>query len=316
MKTEKLNKVTKKLRPFEKYEPPQPRNKDLPPTYNIILSASNKGSGKTYNIIQLLTNYENSGFVSEKGEDVVMRTIWISGGTSRSKQNSILDSLKSLANDDRIDVETNIDEKINEIYEDVLLEKQEVEIYQIYIDTYNKFMRLKDLSKLTTQELDLLESKEYVDPKDDTDRPIDKITGKYLLHPKMVFLVMDDLISTDAFSSKKNNILNKLSIKSRHDSDKLAPLNLIFISQNLKSIPPIIRRQTDIFVLLKNANKQIVIDAIADEVGSHFSKDVLLKHYEYTSEIPYGALIVSIHKKEEPENRLKLGWTERLINSV
>ena len=70
MKTEKLSKLTKQLRPFEKYEPPQPRNKDLPPTYNIILSASNKGSGKTYNIIQLLTNYENSGFVSEKGEDV------------------------------------------------------------------------------------------------------------------------------------------------------------------------------------------------------------------------------------------------------
>jgi len=122
--------------------------------------------------------------------------------------------------------------------------------------------------------------------------------------------VMDDLISTDAFSIKRNNILNKLSIKSRHDSEALCPINLIFISQNLKSIPSIIRRQGDVFVLLKNANKQIIIDAIADEVGSHFSKEELLKYYNYTSSIPYGALIVSIHKKEKKENRLKMGWTE------
>jgi hypothetical protein len=312
MKTIKL-KTTAELRKYTKYEPPQPRNKDLPPTYNIILSASNKGSGKTYNIVQLLTNYEESGFVSENGEDVVMRSIWISGGTSRSKQNSILDSLKSLDDEDRIDVDTNIDKKINEIYDSILLEKQEIELYQIYIKTYNKFIKLKDLSKLTNAEFSLLESKDFIDPEDDYDRPVDKKTGKFLTHPKMVFLVLDDLISTDAFSIKRNNILNKLSIKSRHDSDALAPLNLIFISQNLKSIPSIIRRQSDVFVLLKNANKEIIIDAISQEVGSHFSKEELLKHYEYTSKIPYGALIVSIHKKELDENRLRLGWTDRLV---
>lgn len=314
MKAIQLKNITDKLRPYKKYEPPQPRNSDLPPTYNIILSASNKGSGKTYNIVNLLTNYENSGFVSEDGEDVVMRTIWISGGTSRSKQNSILDSLTSLDEEDRIDVDNNIDAKINEIYEDILLEKQEIELYQIYIKTYNKFLKIKDLSKLTQAEYNLLESKDFIDPDDDYDRPIDKITGKFLNHPKMIFMVMDDLISTDAFSVKRNNILNKLSIKSRHDSDKLAPINLIFISQNLKSIPSIIRRQTDVFVLLKNANKEIIIDAISAEVGSHFSKEVLLKHYEHTSKIPYGALIVSIHKKEKDENRLRLGWTQRLTD--
>jgi hypothetical protein len=309
MKTVKLN-TTAELRPFKAYKAPQPKNKDLPPTYNIILSASNKGSGKTYNIIQLLRNYEDSGFVSENNEDVVMKTIWLAGGTARSKQNSILDSLRSLDDEDRIDIDSNIDKKINEIYEEILLQKQEVENYNIYIQTYKKFIKLKDLSKLTNEELDLLESKDFVNPDEDMNRPKDEKTGKFLYHPKMIFLVLDDLISTDAFSIKRNNILNKLSIKSRHDSDKLAPLNLIFISQNLKSIPSIIRRQADVFVLLKNANKEIIIDAISAEVGSHFNKENLLKYYEYTSKIPYGSLIISIHKQEKPENRLRLGWTE------
>ena len=57
------------------------------------------------NFIQLLTNYEESGFMSEKGEDVKMRTIWVSGGTSRSKQNAILNTLKTLHDEDRIDIE-------------------------------------------------------------------------------------------------------------------------------------------------------------------------------------------------------------------
>ena len=94
MKFKRLINITDKIRSYTPYDPPQPRNTLLPPNFNIILSASPKGGGKTYNCIQLLTNYEDSGFVSSKGEDVKMRTVWISGGTSRSKQNSILDSLK------------------------------------------------------------------------------------------------------------------------------------------------------------------------------------------------------------------------------
>ena len=48
-----------------------------------------------------------------------MRTIWVSGGTSRSKQNSILDSLKTLHDDDRIDVEEQVDRRLKEIYEEI-----------------------------------------------------------------------------------------------------------------------------------------------------------------------------------------------------
>ena len=308
MKIKQLKNITDKIRKYIVYNPPQPRNKLLPPTYNIILSASPKGGGKTYNCIQLLTNYEESGFVSEKDEDVLMRTIWVSGGTSRSKQNSILNTLKSLHDDDRIDIEENVDVKLREIYENVKMERDLIDVYNIYRKTYDKFIKSKNLSNLSLDELTLLNFKNFVNPKDDPDAPKTP-DGKILYHPRMVFLILDDMIGSDGFSSmKRGNFLNRLAVKSRHESDELVGINLFFITQSFKSIPAIIRRQTDIFVLLKSASRIQILDAISEEVGSHFSKEELSKYYDNIMKIPYGSLILSIHKKEKDENRVRSGW--------
>ena len=308
MKIKQLKKITEKLRPYQKYEPPQPRNNMLPPTYNIILSASPKGGGKSYNCIQLLTNYEESGFVSEKGEDVRMRIIWVAGGTSRSKQNNILNSLKTLHDDDRIDVENNVDVKLKEVYEDVKLERDEIEAYNVYREVYKKFMKTKNLNNLTLEELTLLEWKQFVDPKEDPDAPRDK-DGNLLYHPRMVFLIIDDLIGSDAFSStKRGNFLNRLAVKSRHESEDLVGMNLFFITQSFKAVPAVIRRQCDLFVLLKSASRTQIIEAISEEVGSHFSKEELTKYYDEIMKVPYGSLILSIHKKEPDEQRVRMGW--------
>jgi len=311
MKLTQLKKITDKIRPYTKYEPPQPVNKDLPPTYNIILSASPKGGGKTYNIVQLLTNYEDSGFVSSDGKPVKMRTIWISGGTSNSKQNSILNTLKTLSKDDRIDLEDNVDEYMRVLYEDIKQERDMIEVFNIYRDVYNKFIRYNSLSKLTFEELSLLKMKNFIDPDKDPECPRDD-DGNILYHPRMVFLCLDDMIGSDGYGNKRGNFLNRLAIKSRHESDELVGLNLIFITQSFKAIPAIIRRQTDVFVLLKSANKDYIVDAISEEVGSHFSKQELLEHYNAVSKIPYGALILSIHKKETDDNRVRFGWTNRI----
>ena len=308
MKIKQLKNITDKIRNYIVYNPPQPRNKLLPPTYNIILSASPKGGGKTYNCIQLLTNYEESGFVSEKGEDVLMRTIWVSGGTSRSKQNSILNTLKSLHDDDRIDIEENVDVKLREIYENVKMERDLIDVYNIYRKTYDKFIKSKNLSNLSLDELTLLNFKNFVNPKDDPDAPKTP-DGKILYHPRMVFLILDDMIGSDGFSlMKRGNFLNRLAVKSRQESDELGRINLFFITQSFKSIPAIIRRQTDIFVLLKSASRIQILDAISEEVGSHFSKEELSKYYDDIMKISYGSLILSIHKKENDENRVRSGW--------
>lgn len=306
LKLKNLSSVNSEIRPFKKYTPPQPRNKDLPPCYNIILSASPKGGGKSYNCVQLLTAYENSGFVSSEGHDVRMRVIWIAGGTSRSKQNSILDTLKTLHEKDRIDVEDDVDEKLNEIYDGLLVERDMIEEYNEYRRVYKKFMK-SNVAKMTDDELALLEWKSYIDPAEDPLAPRD-YDGNLLYHYRMVFLVLDDLIAGDAFGNKKSNFFNKLSVKSRHESDKLVGINLFFITQNLKSIPAIIRRQTDIFVLLKSANREYIVDNISSEIGSHFSKEEVEKYYDEVMKIPYGSLILSIHKQENDKNRVRMGW--------
>jgi len=311
MKLTQLKKISNKLRSYVKYEPPQPINKDLPPTYNIILSSSPKGGGKTYNIIQLLTNYEESGFVSSDGKRVSMRTIWVSGGTANSKQNSILNTLKTLSKDDRIDLEDNVDEYLRVLYEDIKTERDEIEAYNVYRNIYDKFIKYKNVNKLSFEELSLLKFKNFIDPNTDPECPRDD-DGNILYHPRMVFLVLDDMIGSDGYGNKRNNFLNKLAIKSRHESNELVGLNLIFITQSFKSVPAIIRKQTDIFVLLKSANRSYIIDAISEEVGSHFSKEELMKHYDEICKIDYGSLILSIHKKEISENRMRMGWTNRI----
>lgn len=309
LKLKKLN-VNSEIRSYKKYTPPQPRNPDLPPCYNIILSSSPKGGGKSYNCVQLLTAYENSGFVSSEGHDVRMRIIWIAGGTSKSKQNSILDTLKTLHEKDRIDVEDDVDEKLNEIYDSLLAERDVIEEYNEYRRVYKKFMK-NNIAKLEDEELALLEWKSYIDPEEDPDAPRD-YDDNILYYPRMVFLVLDDMIGGDAFTTKKSNFFNKLSVKSRHESDKLVGINLFYITQNLKSIPAIIRRQTDIFVLLKSANREYIIDNISSEIGSHFSKEEVAKYYDEIMKIPYGSLILSIHKQEKDKNRVRSGW-DRII---
>ena len=307
MKIKTIKTITDKLRKHTKYEPPQPRNKDLPPTFNIILSCSPKGGGKTYNVVQLLTNYENSGFISQDGNDVKMRTIWISGGTAQSKQNSILDTLNSLHNEDRINMEDDVDEQMKILYEDLKQERDDIEAYNIYRKVYNKYIKSKKMTNLSLEELTLLKFKDFIDPDDDPDCPRD-LNGNILYNPRMVFLVLDDMIGSDGYGNNRKNFINRLAIKSRHESDELVGLNLIFIAQSFKAIPPVIRKQTDIFVLLKSASRNYIIDAIAEEVGSHFNKVEIEGYYDEIMKIPYGALILSIHKKEQDTHRVRLGW--------
>lgn len=312
MKTNKFKNLTNDINFGKKYITPEPVNKDLPPIYNIMLVAGAKGSGKGVIVNHYLQLCEKSGFQLPDKTKVEMRIIWVSGGTSKSKQNSILDELKTLHEDDRIDLDDNPNETLKGIYENIKEERDMIEAYNIYREVYKKYMKTK-LSNLTLEELTLLNFKSFIDPDDDPDAPRDAY-GKLLYHPRVVFFVVDDLIGSEVFSNnKRNNFFNTISIKSRHDSADLCPINLIYMTQSFKAIPMRIRTNTDIFILLKNANREYILDAISNEVSSHFTKEELMTIYDDVMKIPYGSLILSIHKKEKPENRIRVGWTQSVI---
>ncbi len=311
MNVKKLKNITSKINFGKNYITPQPINDDLPPIYNIMLICGSKGSGKGVICNHYLQLAEQSGYKMPNGDKVEQRIIWCSGGTSKSKQNQILDVLKYLDEDDRIDLNLdNPDKQLKEIYQTILDERDLIDAYNIYRKVYKKYIKSKDLADLTIDELTLLNFKNFVSPKEDADAPRTK-DGKDLYHPRVIHLILDDLIGSDVFSNvKKGNWCNNISIKSRHDSDKLCPINLIYLTQDFKKIPSVIRKQSDYFVLTKNANRTAIIEAISTEVGSIFSKEELEKVYDQIMHIPYASLIISIHKNEKKANRLRLGWSQ------
>jgi hypothetical protein len=300
--TEKKIDVNVKIRRHIKYNPPMPKNKSLPPCWFSFMSCSVKNSGKTYNVIQLLTAYENSG-ITQDGEECVMRTIWFSGSTATSKNNAIVKTLKSLADEDIYDIDGSNVGKLKEAYDDCLREKQEIEKYVEYEETYYKWKRVGE-EKLSALELLILDEKDFVNPKKLLDKP------KYK-RPRCVFMVFDDLISNPSvFNLRKGNFLNNLIPKHRHDAPHLVPINILLISQNWNSIPPIIRKNIDIFVLCKTANTQKLLESVSNEVGGVIGMKDLERLYFYATALPFGCLIINLHPRENI--RFRIGWETEL----
>jgi hypothetical protein len=312
MKIKTIRTLTDKIKFGTKYKAPVPNDDNLPPIYNIMMVAGPKGSGKGVIINHYLQLCEKSGFKNtDDNKPVQQRIIWLSGGTSNSKQNSILDELQNLHPDDRIDLdlEGDVNKELQIIYNDIRDERDVINAYNIYRKVYDKYMKSKNLSNLTMEELTLLRWKDFIDPKVDSDAPRDH-NGNLLYHPRVVFMVVDDLIGSDVFSNnKRGNFFNTISIKSRHDSKDLCPINLIYITQNFKSVPSVIRKNCDMFILLKNANRDAILESLSNEISSHFSKEELIQYYDEVIKIPYASLILSIHKAEREDRRVRVGWT-------
>ena len=311
MKIKTIKSLTSKINFGKKYKAPISNDDNLPPIYNIMMVAGPKGSGKGVIINHYLQLCEKSGYKTDDNKQVLQRIIWISGGTSNSKQNAILDELKNLHPDDRIDLDLDgdVNKELNIIYKDILDERDDIEAYNIYRKIYEKYIKSKNLSNLTMDELTLLKFKDFIDPKIDPDAPRDH-NGNLLYHPRVVHMVVDDLIQTEVFSNnKKGNFFNKISIKSRHDSPDLCPINLIYITQNFKSIPSVIRKQLDLFILLKNSNREAILESLSNEISSHFSKEELIQYYDEIMKVQYASLILSIHKSEREDRRVRVGWT-------
>jgi len=299
---EKKIKVNTKIRPYVKYNPPEPNNQFLPKLWFSLLSSSAKNTGKTYNIIQLLTAYENSGFTQD-GEKCEMRTIWYSGSTATSKNNAIIRTLKSLADEDIYDISKDNVGKLQEVYDECLQEKQQIEKYMEYETIYKKWQKLGE-NKLDTLELLILDEKDFVHYNKLEDKPLYK-------RPRVIFMVFDDLLNNPlVFGYKRANFINQTIILHRHDSADRVPINMLLISQSFKSVPTLVRKQIDYFVMLRNANKKKLLENITEEVGGIISLDNLIKLYDHAMEEEYGSLIVGIHPADPIHFRLS--WDKQL----
>ena len=142
--------------------------------------------------------------------------------------------------------------------DDVLLDKlQDIEQFKEYIEDYNEYIKVwkkymaidEDMSLLLPDELLILSKFDFKDP-EYLKKPKDK-------HPPINFLIFDDLVGDAQALKKSHSALNNLTIRHRH-----LQCNLLFTTQYIKAIPPVLRRNMDIFVIFKFANITSVTEQI------------------------------------------------------
>jgi hypothetical protein len=211
-----------------------------------------------------------------------------------SSANPIYETLKDLDEDDIV-LEYS-DYKLLDKLDEIEKEKQDIADYNNYIVVWKKFMKIdENVNLLLPDELIVLSKYDFKDPKDIPHPPY-----KY---PRVNFLVFDDLVGDPHAFKRGSSALNNLCIKHRH-----LQCNLIFTTQYMKAIPPVIRRNLDIWVIFKFANAQSVVEHIYPEVSGVVKEDEFLALFEYVTFGKHDALIID----QTSKNMFKLNWDTAL----
>lgn len=266
----------------KKKDVPQSTNKALPNLFNTQLYIGSKGTGKTYKLVQLLKMYEKLPIKDKTGQEYEMRTIAICP-TAYSGANEIYKTLTSLKQED-IHLEYT-DELLISILDDIKAKIDEFDEYLIYKELYKKFLKIKSLEQLTTEELEILEGNDYKSP--------DEVYQG--IKPIITFIIFDDLIGMGAFNNKAKSVISNLTIKHRH-----LRVNLIFTTQSFKKIPPVIRTNIDIYVIFKSSSYNEILNKIYEDISGYLTLDNFIELYEYATEEKNDALIIvnnSLDKK-------------------
>ena len=274
---------------------PQSTNKSLPMLYHTVLLSGKKGAGKTYKIVKLLQTYEQSKIKDNDGTEYKMRTIIISP-TAQSGANEVLKTLKSL------DYETDVhseysDEVLINILDDIKAKQKEWEAYLEYKKIYDKFMKVRNIDKMEWEELEILELHDYMTPKD--------CYGD--IKPLVTWILFDDLIGTGAFSRKMKSLISNLTIKHRH-----LRTNLMFTTQNYKSIPSIIRVNMDILVLFKTGSDAELMK-IFEDISGYIKYDQFIQLYEHATQEKNDALIVINNTMSKNGTSYYMNWDKELF---
>lgn len=258
----------------KKKDVPQSTNKALPNLFNTQLYIGSKGTGKTYKLVQLLKMYEKLPIKDKTGQEYEMRTIAICP-TAYSGANEIYKTLTSLKQED-IHLEYT-DELLISILDDIKAKIDEFDEYLIYKELYKKFLKIKSLEQLTTEELEILEGNDYKSP--------DEVYQG--IKPIITFIIFDDLIGMGAFNNKAKSVISNLTIKHRH-----LRVNLIFTTQSFKKIPPVIRTNIDIYVIFKSSSYNEILNKIYEDISGYLTLDNFIELYEYATEEKNDALII------------------------
>ena len=84
---------------------------------------------------------------------------------------------------------------------------------------------------------------------------------------------------------------------------------MLFTTQYPRSIPPVIRTNTDIWILFKFASKERILDQIYNEISSLLTIENFEALYDYaTKDSKYNALIIDNHNRVNKDLRFRKNW--------
>lgn len=286
----KLDTLNNKPPKFKKLLYPVPYDDNITKPYYVCLAIGMRGSGKTYSVVKSIKNQEDRGGFYDPitGNKVPIRTILFS---PTIEGNPIFTALNSLAEEDMINDYSHI--KLQEVLNDIKYEKEQTKEWKQYIIAYNKFIKMtpEQFYKWDDEEaISLLFSKDFVNPKD-------------LEPPKypdgvVVNIVLDDCLASDAFSSKKGNVLLRAVLNGRHFG-----VNIYICAQNLKAVNKSIRANTELFLLFKFCSMKIVLDDLYSEISGMVTEEQFLELYAHATEDDHNCLVID--KKADKGNQFK-----------
>lgn len=282
---------------IKKKNVPQSTNKSLPHLFNTQLYIGSKGTGKSYKLTQLLKMYEKSKIKDEDGVEYDMRTILICP-TASSGANEVYKMLNSLDQEKDIHLDYN-DDLILKIIDDIKQKQSEYDLYLTYKKVYEKFSKVKDLDKMETNELELLEENDFMHP---NELFADK-------KPKITWIIFDDLIGLGAFNKKSKSVLSNLTIKHRH-----LKTNLIFTTQSFKQIPPVIRTNIDIYCIFKSSSYNEVLNKIFEDISGYVKLNDFIELYEHATQEKNDCLTIINNSMNSNGTKFYKNWNIEISN--
>lgn len=289
----KLTSLDNKPIEVKKSPIPQSNNRSLPPLFFNALWVGAKNTGKTYSIVKLIDNYTKYPIYDSNNNKLDIRIILFCP-TFHSSANPILKTLKDLDEDDII--LNYSDDKLLDKMDEVEFEYNQIEEYSKYIKAFKKFEKYEDTNRLKEDELLLLHKFDFMHYDDLPNKP------KYK-HPRINFIIFDDLVGTKAFKINQDSALNNFVIKHRH-----LRCCALFTTQYPRAIPPVIRNNLDIFVLFKSASKERVLDQIFPEISNLITEDNFEKLYEHATQDNHDSLIIINHHLMDKKMMIRKNW--------
>jgi hypothetical protein len=211
-----------------------------------------------------------------------IRTILISPTYDANK--SLFDNLTSLSPSDIYEEYT--EETLKDIIEDVKGIIEEVKVFKEYKYAYETVQKtpkdkIKDLIREQPEVYKKLKAYNF-------EKPSIVAEGFRYTEKPITFIILDDLMGSDAFNRKHQSLLKYWLIKNRHIFT-----SFFILVQSMKSVPKDIRLNCNVFYVAKFSNKKVILNDLYEEVSSIMKPEEFENIYDYAiNSNDYGALII------------------------